>query len=351
MEEVRIGIIGVGPGGRSLAKAAKSIREARLVSVVASRAERSRAASQQLGAEKWHADIEKMLEDAEIDAVCIASPNHLHAEMTIAAVRAGKHVLCEKPMALNLEDADRMIEEARKAKMKLMIGFTERFNPAVIQAKQEIDQGRIGQPVMIWAKRGHPYGKEDWRVDPRKSGDLLVHNGIHNIDLMLWMIGSPVTRVYAEMDTLVHPEHEMSDSAAALLRFENGAIGLLMEIWMQPKSMPIVPDRSLEILGTTGVIYLDLFRQPMAVCDESGWRYQDVLTWPEEGEGIGGAIEKEMRHFVDCILDDKEPLVTGIDGRRALEVALACQQARNTGQAVDLPLARGGESVEVGEAV
>jgi len=337
-DRVGVGIVGAGPGGWWLAKAANLIREARLVSVLASTPERSRAASEALAAERWHGSLEQMLEDPDVDLVCVATPNHLHAEMTIAAVRAGKHVLCEKPIALNLQDADLMIEEARKAGVKLAVGFTERFNAAFIQAKEAVEGGRIGRPTMIWAKRGHPLGPDDWRRDPQRSGDLLLHNANHNIDLALWLMDSAVVRVYGEADGLVYPETGLIDSAAALLRFQNGGIGMLMELWMQPKAMPLVPDRGIEIMGTEGVIYLDLLRQPMAVVDSSGWRFQDVLTWPEEGDGVGGAIEKELRHIVGCILDDTEPLATGEDGRAALEVALAWQMARNTGQAVALPL-------------
>ncbi|NLE75695.1 MAG: Gfo/Idh/MocA family oxidoreductase [Chloroflexi bacterium] len=337
-EEVGIGIIGAGPGGAALAKAAHAVKEARLVSVVASCEEHSRVASEQLGAERWHPDLDALLGDPEVQAVCVASPNHLHAAHTLAAVKAGKQVLCEKPMATVLADADAMIAAAHEASVCLMLGFTERFNSPFIQAKREIERGRIGRPVMIWAKRGHPPNRDDWRLNRQNSGDLLVHNAGHNIDLMLWMVGSPVQRVYAEMDSLVVPPDQMSDSAAAVLRFENGAIGVLVEVRMQPKTMPMIPDRSMEIMGTEGLITLDLLRQPMAVVDRSGWRFQDVLTWPEEGEGMGGAVEKEMRHFVECILEGREPLVGGLEGRQALEVALACQMARNSGRAVTLPL-------------
>lgn len=333
MDKVRLGLIGVGKGGRAVALSAKGLPEIELVALCSSCESTARAAAELYGVGTYYGDYRDMLEASAIDAVFIAAPNHLHCDMVLAAAEANKHVLCEKPMALTLGEADRMIEAAREHRVRLMVGFTERYLTPFAKAKDLIEAGQIGEPAMIHAKRAHK-PRHDWVQDPEKSGGVLLLAGVHNIDLTLWLGGSTPKRLYAEMGSFVY-KSDYTDNVALVMRLQNEAIVNIFESYTLPQKAPHPVDRRVEIIGTKGTLDIDMMKQPLVRCtDEELW-LEDVLTWPMVRGEMSGAVREELREFARCIVEDREPDANGEAGRLSLAVALAAHTAFQERRVVD----------------
>lgn len=336
MNKVRLGLIGIGKGGRTVALSQKGLPEIELVAVASTKSAAAREAAERYGARKYYSDYRELLNDREINAVFIATPNHLHCEMAVAAAKAKKHILCDKPMSLTLAEADMMITTARENRVKLMVGFVERFNVSFAVAKQILTSGRIGKPAMIFAKRAHKPRPDRWVLDPKQSGGVLVLAGVHNIDLILWLLDSRPERIYAEMGSYVH-DSGFIDNVALVMKLKNGAIANMIESYCMPDKMPHGVDRRIEIIGTTGTIDVDMMKQPLVTCTNNDFRVEDTLTWPVICDEMTGALREELKEFARCILQDREPEANGEAGRMSLEVALAAHAAFEGKRIVEFP--------------
>ncbi|NQT91267.1 MAG: Gfo/Idh/MocA family oxidoreductase [Lentisphaerae bacterium] len=282
-EPLRVCIVGAGKAGTNLAMALAECPDADVVRVVSRTETSARRLADALGIEPSGTDLAQALDDPTVDAVVVATPDKLHCEQAVAAAKAGKHVLCEKPMCRSVEEAQAMIEAARDARVTLMIGFTERFNQPCLEAKKRIEAGEIGDPVMILARRCHPKSLvrgRDWLNDD-ETGGVLCYAGTHNIDLICWYMDAKPTRVYAEMGQLVLKGQDFTDCAAMTFRFDNGAVAVLYESFAYPDPYPHGVDRSVEILGTRGCLNLDLMQQPLHVHSGEGYSIGDAVTWPK----------------------------------------------------------------------
>ena len=334
-EKIGIGIAGGGKAGRNFALALRASAGAEVLMFCTRHEESAREAAEFCGVPGWTADYRTMLDHPDIGAIVVASPDEFHCEQAVLAARAGKHVLCEKPMCRSLEEADRMIEEARENGVILMVGFTERYSHPCAEAKKRIDAGEIGTPRMVFARRCHPRfvvrGRE-WLND-EETGGVLNYAGPHNIDLVCWFMGGAPERVYAEMGQLILKGQDFTDCAVMTFKFPNG-IASLYETFAYPDAYPHGVDRNVEILGDSGVLYVDFMSQPLKMFTGSGYQVLDSITWPEGEDGLHGAILAEAEHFVRCVTEGKAPLTTGEDGRMAIQVAVAAREASDTGKAV-----------------
>ncbi len=336
--KVRVAVIGGGKAGRNLGVAFQVAENAE-VKVFCTRHEQSaREAAEYCHVGRWTTDLASIMADDSIDAVVVASPDEFHCEQTVMAAQAKKHVLCEKPMCRSLAEADRMIDEAERNDVLLMVGFTERFCHPCTEAKKRIDEGEIGKPRMILARRCHPRSVIRDRVwlNDQETGGVLNYAGTHNIDLICWFMDSPPQRVYAEMGQLILTGQNFTDCAVVTFKFPDGAIATLYETFAYPGKYPQSVDRNIEILGDQGVIHIDFMSQPLQVFSPARHQIVDSVTWPVVDGRIGGAILAEVEHFVKCILTGSRPLTTGFDGRMALQIALAAQEAADKGRAVTI---------------
>lgn len=335
---VKIAIIGAGKAGTNLAVAFNECPEAQVVRVVSRRETSARRLAELLGTDRFGTDLDEALADQNVDAVVVATPNRFHCEQTIAAARAGKHILCEKPMCNSVAEAESMIHTAKEAEVTLMVGFSDRFNQPCLEAKERIDAGEIGDPVMILARRCHPKSLvrgRDWLNDT-ETGGVLNYAGAHNIDMICWFMNSKPVRVYAEMGQLVLEGQDFTDCAVMTFRFENGAVAVLYESFAYPDPYPHSVDRSIEVLGKKGRILVDLMRQPLTVDSERGFRLHDAVTWPMIEGRIGGAIVAEARHFARSIAAGKPVMTPGETGLRAIRLAEAARKAFESGRAVSV---------------
>jgi len=336
---VRVGLIGcgnIGAGGHLPAYA--HIPEAELVAVCDIVTERANRAAQVSGAAPY-TDYRQLLEREDIEMVDICLPTYLHAEAAIAAMEAGKHVLCEKPMAHALEAANAMIEAARRADVKLMIGHVRRFDHRYVSIKAQIEAGKVGQPVFIRrAERQFlPFPPEAWQWDPQRGGGVILDIGVHATDLFRWFFGQDATEVYAVAKSVREAAREAGsfDHALITCKFEGRGMGFAEISWAYPQGFGGALYAQLDVVGTEGKIqYADKDTNPMLIYTrERGHELPRYFRFMSTTEY---AFEEEIRHFVHCILDGREPAVSPQDARAALEMALAAQRSAETGEPVRL---------------
>ncbi len=289
-------------------------------------------------------DYRRMLEMPEIDMVVIGAPNYTHCQITCDAAAAGKHIVLEKPMCLNLAEADRMIEACRQARVKLMYAEELCFTPKYVRLKRLLESGALGEPTLLKQSEKHdgPHAPHFWDVD-RSGGGVTMDMGCHAFEFFRWILGRPkIKSVYAQMSLQVHRDKTRGDdNALIILEFENGVIALAEESWTKLGGM----DDRAEVHGSKGVAFADLLHgNAIEAYSLDGYEYAVEKAGSTKGwsfpiyeESWNYGFHHEMAHFVDCVRHDKEPQVTGEDGRAVLEVIFAAYQSAGSGRKVLLP--------------
>lgn len=329
-----VGVIGAGLMGKVHVDAYLKVPQARLVAIADIYEEKAKDFVKQYGFERRYTDYHEMAKNPEIDIVDVCLPTFLHAGAVLTAIEEGKHVLVEKPLAMNLEEADKIISAARRADVKLMCAHVERFNPVYAQAKKAVEEGKIGGPVVAMAwRRTRPPNWADWFLDVKKSGGLTVDLCVHDADLLRWFFGAEAERVYAEAGTLVFKGFNTEDNVLINVRFTGGGLGFIQGSWTLPEThySPGLVDSKLEVIGTEGMVYIDTGVQSLSICSKRGFNYYDVIRFPD-------AYQAEVEHFVKCVSEDKRPLVTPEDAKRALEIVLSAKRSAELNEPVELPL-------------
>jgi predicted dehydrogenase len=297
------------------------------VAVADDHPERGKAAAAKYGVQ-YVGDYPEMLA-TDVDAIVVCNENAKHAEVVIAAAKARKHVLCEKPIASSLSDAREMIDVCRTNGVILQTAFPVRFHPAVQRVKNLVSSGKIGRLVAI---RGTNRGKNPggWFVDPALSGGgAVLDHTVHVIDLMRWFTGSEISEVYAEIDTRFDRGLEVDDCGLLMLEFESGLIASHDPSWSRCDTYPTWGDVTMELIGTDGTLSLDVFRQHMQLhSDVSGYAYE---KWGDDMDTL------LIADFIESVRAGKKiASVTGEDGLRALEVAMGAYESAKTRQPVRL---------------
>jgi predicted dehydrogenase len=246
----------------------RQLPDAELVAIADDDAARGRDAAERFGAEFMREWRDAAARD-DIDAVVICSENARHAEMTIAAAEAGKHVLCEKPLATTLDDAEAMIAACARAGAKLQTAFPVRFSAPAVAFGQAIRAGRVGTPLAVIARNPGicPMG---WFVDPELAGGgAVMDHTVHVIDVLRHIFDAEVTEVYAEADTRIY-DIPVDDTGLVLFRMSNGLRGSLDTSWSRPKNWPMWGGIEIEVVGETGVLRLDAFNDTLEVAEIEG---------------------------------------------------------------------------------
>jgi len=336
---VRVCVVGVGRAGMVHATNFKdNVPGVRLAAVVDADLELAEEKAKDLGIDLFFSDLRQALDRAEIDAVCITTPTFTHAEIAIEAAKAGKHILCEKPMAISLDEADCMIQAAKEAGVKLQIGFMRRFDPPFVTAKERIESGEIGRPMVIRSLTRGPGLPPRWACDPHTSNGMLAEVNSHDFDTIRWLAGGEFERIWAEVNTfkcfdLKEEFPDFYDNAIVSVRLKNGTLGVV------EGGCPVDYgyDARAEVLGSEGVILIgELQDTAVTTCTkQAGVVTSTFRSWRNR---FRDAYIAEARHFVECILQDRAPLVTGHDGRKAVEAVLAATESVRSGRPVSLPL-------------
>lgn len=305
-------------------------------------AERAKRMAEQYGG-KVFANVEEMLKDKEIEAVSVCTPNQYHAPISIAALKAGKHVLCEKPMATSVKESQEMIDMARKTGKFLMIGHNQRLAPAHARAKEILDSGELGRILTFRTAFGHG-GPEFWSQDKGKhtwffkKGDAFIGAmgdlGVHKADLIRWLIHDEILEVKAYVTTLDKTNEkgeviEVDDNAVCILKSINGIYGTLTASWTYYGA----EDNSTVLYCTKGIMKIyDNPEFPIEITKKNGEKvfYQVGKIQTNENQTNSGVIDM----FIDAIKNGKEPVINGEEGFAALRIVLACLESAKTGEAV-----------------
>jgi len=342
MRDITFAVIGSGFMGGVLARVGSELPYARCLAAADVDIDRARRLTTLYGGEAYQ-DFQEMLDRHRPDAVIVATPEPYHLQPVKAAAQAGCHIFLEKPMATTLEDADVIVQSCASAGVKLMIGYILRFEVSYAMIKSAIAEGSIGRFLSAYARR-MPNINEARRLGGRVSP--ISYIAVHDIDQFLWYHPVPVKSVYAKaLYGRVWEELGTYDSAWMMIEFEDGALGVhevgwcLPEEWVgwqRPASWGGFGDVRMNVMGTQGNLNLDFTPMDLFGVDRDGWKLPDTRHWPSMHGKLVGAAKLEIEHFFDCVLEDKEPLVTGEDGRRSLEVMLAAEKSIEEGKIVSL---------------
>lgn len=331
---MKIGLVGTGSMGHAHAPSWKLLQTigAELVGVVSNTQESTEAFAKQYGIRAYDS-LETLIKDVDIVDLCI--PTNLHKDMTLQAAQAGKHVICEKPMALNLDDARTMINVCETVGVHLYIAHVVRYINHYRMAKQNIEAGVIGKPCVIRLSRAgyQPRKKSDnWFVDEARSGGMMLDLMVHDFDYARW-VGGNVKRVYARSVRSTQADAP-GDYALVTLRFEDGAIGHIEGGWAYP---PGFFRTSLDIAGTEGVIefesdkaqslYTHLANPPQIEADE--------VAVPS-AKAADSPFTAQLRNFYNAIVHNEAPIVNAEDAFAALEIGLAAIESARSRKPVTL---------------
>ena len=344
MKDITFAMIGSGFMGGVLAKATSELPYARCLGAADVDIRRAQNLTAGCGG-KAYQDFREMLGRENPEVVFIATPEPDHLEPVKAAAEHGAQIFLEKPMATSLQDADAINRVCSQANVKLMIGYILRFEPSYALIQSAIAEGSIGKFLSAYARRMATIS-EARRLGGRVSP--LTYIGVHDIDQILWYHPVAVKSVYARaIRGLVWEELGTFDSAWLMIEFEDGALGIhevgwcLPEEWAKwqtPASWNGFGDVRMNVTGTQGNLFLDFTPMNLYGVNREGWKMPDNRHWPTMHNKLVGAVKLEVEHFLDCVINNKTPLVTGEDGRRSLEVMLAAEKSIAEGIKIDLPL-------------
>lgn len=317
--ELRVCLIGCGRAGMIHARNYKNkIENARMVAVVDTIDAAAKAAAEELGIEKYYTDYKDILNDSEIDAVVVVAPTNLHKPIVLDCAAAGKHIFCEKPMAMTVEECDEMIAACDKHHVKLQIGFMRRFDASFREAKQLLASGAIGDLVQIHSNTRGPSKPRPWMYDIKKSNGILAEVNSHDIDAVRWMADSDIESVYAVAGNFRNPEAraEYSDYYDSVLM--NGTLKNGVHFCIDGAAyVQYGYDSKMEIIGTKGKICVGRSDKEFVRCTtvENGTATPFVNSWMTL---FIDAYLAEDTSFVNAVLNDTPTEVTGYDGRMAV---------------------------------
>jgi myo-inositol 2-dehydrogenase / D-chiro-inositol 1-dehydrogenase len=342
---VKVGVIGSGFEADIHAESFRILPdEAEVVAVASPTRGNAGKLAAKYGIPRVFTDYREMLAEKDIEMITITAPNSLHARMTADIAEAGKHVVCEKPLCMTLEEADSMIDVCRRKGVLLMYAEELFFTPKYVKAKEMADQGAFGKIYHVKQSEKHsgPHGSWFWDVD-QSGGGVFMDMGCHGIAFCHWFLGRPeILSVYCQMGTYVHGQRTSGeDHSICILEFAGGAVGMVENSWARPGGM----DDCVEIYGEGGVTYADLHMgNALPTYSEYGYGYAvekapttKGWSYPVFEELWNYGFPQEMRHFARCVRGKEEPLVTGEDGRLVQQVLLAGYQSAGSGKKVEFP--------------
>jgi 1,5-anhydro-D-fructose reductase (1,5-anhydro-D-mannitol-forming) len=334
------GIIGLGRiASGQIAPAIARSTSSELISVVSRDQAKAEAFAKEHGARRGTSDYHQMLADPEVDAVYIATPNAQHADQVVAAAAAGKHVLCDKPLATSVAEARRAVDACDASGVKLGITFQTRFHDGVAQARQLLADGAIGRPVVaqvqISAGRNLPVS---WRLDPALAGLGTINNlGVHGLDVLRYILGDEVAEVTALTDN--EPGYQVDTTALILLRFAGGALG-----YVNANQSVSNPQDDIVIYGTKGRVFLGNLSRPgreglISVVTDAGPEATPADTLGSSRDAYLRTIDA----FAAAVQGAGEagggadPSPSGVDGLRSVELTTAIAEALRDRRVVSLP--------------
>ncbi len=314
MKKLGAAVIGTGFWGKNHARGYNELESTKLVAICDINRERAKAVANQFGV-KAYTSSSRMLKNEDVEAVSVCTWSTQLAKEALRALRAGKHVLVEKPMATYTKQAEKLLEVAEENNLHLTVGFLMRFIPGLQHIREAVENKRIGELVSATAKR-----VSQW---PERIGDVGVVKdmAIHDIDVMRYISGEDPIGVYAKTGSMKHRKFE--DYAQIMLTYEDGKSAFIESNWLTPYKT-----RILTVTGSEAIMRLDYMTQELWIEDPKE-NLQPRYPWQEP-------LKCELQHFAECITEKKKPLITGVDGLKALQIAEAALRSSAKNRAVKL---------------
>jgi UDP-N-acetylglucosamine 3-dehydrogenase len=321
MDRIRCGVIGLGWFGEHHVDTLQALPLVEVTAVCTRRDERVKEVAVKYNIPKAYTDYRKLLADDDVDMVSIVTHVKDHWKPTIDALRAGKHVFLEKPMADTVEECDRILEAAEGTQKCFMVGHICRFDTVYALAKEEIEAGKLGRIISMHARRN----LAKWITESHLHKiSALFGDGVHDLDLMLWYTGAKPVSVFAQtMNT--RPELPYDDLGWAMFRLDSGAIAVIENVWCLPENVPFAIDAKMEIIGTEGAIYIDNAGSNYTVLTKKGLSYPQSTYWPKVHGMRRGFLKEEFDYFIKCVARGEKPTV--ITPRESREVVAAVRAA------------------------
>jgi predicted dehydrogenase len=344
MSRVRVGLIGSQFISSIHYEALQHVPAAEVVAVASPTEEHVQRFAAQRQIRHWFTDYREMLALDELDLVVLGLPNDLHCAATEAAAAAGKHVVVEKPMAPSLEECDRMIAACERAGVQLMYAEELCFAPKYLRLKQLVDEGALGQVLLVKQSEKHdgPHSGWFWNVE-RSGGGVMLDMGCHGIEFARWILGKPAIRgVYCDLKRTLHGHKTQGDDTGLLIiDFEGGATAYIEESWTKPGGM----DDRAEVHGSGGVAYADLLRgNSILTYSQNGYGYAVEKAGSTRGwsfaiyeELWNYGFPQEFAHFVECVQHNRPAQETGRDGRIVMETLHAAYASAGQQRRIALP--------------
>jgi predicted dehydrogenase len=344
-ETVRVGLIGAGFVSDIHAHAlAHYVKNVEIVAVASRTQEKAARFAAEHHIPHAYGDYRALLERPDIDLVTVAIPNDLHCTAVCEAAEAGKHVICEKPLARTLEETDRMIAACARHGRFLFYAEELLFAPKYVRARQLVEEGAVGKPFLVKQWEEHDGPHEPWFWDVNRSGGGVVFDmGCHSIEYARWVFGKPAVKsVSATLGTFVHGDKTRGeDHSIVIVEYEGGMLGMAENSWAKGGG---VDDRA-EIYGSTGHTRADLLHgTALRTYSQTGYGYAveksgGTVGWSstmvEEVWNYG--FPQEIQHSVNCVLGKEQPIETGVDGREVLKIILAAYQSAGEGRKITWP--------------
>lgn len=329
---LRAAVIGVGSMGRNHARVLAEMENVQLIGVADVDQDAARRVAGIYGV-RAYGDYRHLLEAERLDLAAIAVPTRVHRDVSRDAAGRGIHIFVEKPLAASVEEAQDIIDAAGQAGVKLGVGHIERFNPAILRLKQELDAGRLGRMYQLHARRVGPF-------PPRVADVGVVFDlATHEVNIMEYLAGAEVESLYAETEHEIHDEHE--DLLSGVLKFDNGVVGVLDINWLTPTKI-----RELSVIGERGMFRVNYLTQELYLHENSffseNWESAVALMGVSEGRTIKYEIKRkeplkaELESFVEAILQDKPPAIGGEEGLRAVFLAQMLVESGKRHQVIHL---------------
>lgn len=314
MKKLGVAVVGTGFWGKNHARCYSELESTKLVAICDINKERAKAVADQFGV-KAYKNSSKMLKNQDIEAISVCTWSTKLAKEAFKALRSGKHVLVEKPMATYSRQAKNLLRVAEENGLHLTVGFLMRFIPGLIHIREAVQKKRIGELVCATAKR-----VSQW---PERIGDVGVvkDTAIHDIDVMRYISGEDPTGIYAKTGNMKHRKFE--DYAQIMLTYEDGKSAFIESNWLTPYKT-----RTLTVTGSDAIMRLDYMTQDLWIEDPKE-NLQPRYPWQEP-------LKLELQHFADCIIEKQKPLITGVDGLKALQIAEAALQSSMKNRAIKL---------------
>ena len=360
MQKIRTAIIGCGKVSDLHAEALKNTPEAQFVAVYSRSPEKAKQYGEKYGV-RGFCDIREMIAGAGVEAAIVCTPHPAHRDAAVMAAEAGAHVLVEKPLASTLQDCDAMLAAAKQAKVKIGVVCQRRFYSPVQRVRRAIDEGKIGKPalgtVLMLGWRDQKYYESDpWRGQWKaEGGGVLVNQAPHQLDLLQWLMG-PIDELFGVWSNFNHPYIEVEDSAVAVIRFRSGALGnIVVSNSQQPGLYGKVHvhgqnGASVGVQTDGGAMFIagmssiqeppvnDLWTVPGEEALLARWQQQDRDLFNGLDNAMGHYFQLQIGDFLRAIIDGREPLVSGEDGRRTVEIFTAIYRSQRTRSPVKFPL-------------